>query len=85
MDDQIGHCFAIIATNAFSRTHPDVVSRMQALTHLKWVALPDEHAGVLDNYGAPLILVRPDRYVHAVIAGVSELLTVIDDLPLRLY
>ena len=85
MDDQIGHCFAIIATKSFTRTHADVVSRMQALTHLKWVELPDEHVGVLENYGAPAILVRPDRYVHAVIAGVSELQTVIDDLPLRLY
>ena len=84
MDDKIGQSFAVISTKAFAHGHAEVYQRVQSLTQLKWVVLPDEHAGLLESYEAPAIFVRPDRYVHAAIADGSELQAIIDELPLRL-
>ena len=49
-----------------------------------WVVLPEAHQGVLESYGAPAILVRPDRYVHATLADVAALRAALDALPLSL-
>jgi len=84
MDDRIGHAFAIVSTKAFADAHTQVFTRVQSLTHLKWVVLPEAHAGVLDGYGTPAILVRPDRYVHAAIADGSALQAIMNAVPLRL-
>jgi len=85
MDDKIGNTFAILSTSEFARTHPEVFKRLHALTHLKWIVLPEQNIGVLDSHGTPAILVRPDRYVHAAITDGSNLQAVMDGLPLRLH
>ncbi len=84
MDDKIGHAFAVVCTASFVERHAAAFAQLQSLTHLRWVVLPEAHQSVADNYGAPAILVRPDRYVHAVMANDSELRAVLDELPLRL-
>lgn len=84
LDDHIGHAFAVVATRAFTQNHADVVLKMQALPNLRWVTLPDAQENVLDLYGAPAVLLRPDRYVHAVIHDGKGLQSVVDGLPLRL-
>jgi hypothetical protein len=47
--------------------------------------LSQQNAGLLDGYGAPAIVVRPDRYVHACAHDGSDLLAVINALPLSLH
>lgn len=84
MDDHIGHAFAIVSTKSFVERHAAAFARAKSLSHLQWVVLPEERSVVLDRYGAPAILVRPDRYVHAAISGEDDLQAVLEGLPLRL-
>lgn len=84
MDEHIGHAFAIVSTAAFAHSHAALVEQLRSLTHLRWVALPDVSAHVLDGYGAPAILLRPDRYVHALIDSGDALRTTLAALPVQL-
>jgi len=84
MDEPIGHAFAVVSTASFVERHAAAFARMRSLMHLRWVVLPAGHQGILDSYGAPAILVRPDRYVHAAVADAAALQAVLDALPLRL-
>ncbi len=85
MDDQIGHSFAILSTSEFPKIHDEAHRRLTSLPHLKWIVLSQQNASLLDGYGAPAIVVRPDRYVHACAHDGSDLLAVINALPLSLH
>ena len=85
MDNKIGHAFAVLSTAEFSERHDEVYKRLQSQRDLKWVVLPPQSAGLLESYGAPAILVRPDRYVHACAQDGRELLAALDALPLQLH
>lgn len=84
MDDLVGHAFALVATEAFLRTQVDSSALRQRAPHLRVVSLPPALAGTLDPYGAPAILLRPDRYVHAAVQDGAQLQAALDALPLRL-
>lgn len=85
MDDKIGHAFAILSTPEFYERNEEACKHLQSLSQLKWVVLPPQSAGLLESYGAPAIVVRPDRYVHACAQDGRELSSVIDALPLTLH
>lgn len=84
LDEHIGHAFAVVTTASFLERHAAACAPLQALPHLRWVVLPDAQQSVVDHYGAPAILVRPDRYVHATLADAAALRAVLAALPLRL-
>jgi 3-(3-hydroxy-phenyl)propionate hydroxylase len=84
MDDHIGHSFAVVSTAAFAQSHATLVDQLKSLTHLRWVVLPDDRAQVVEGYGAPGVLLRPDRYLHAVIDSGDALRSTLDTLPVEL-
>lgn len=84
LDDHIGHAFAIVSTQAFAQEHAAAREHVQGLAHLRWIALQPAHEDALSAYGAPAILLRPDRYVHAVIRDGEQLQSTLAALPLRL-
>jgi 3-(3-hydroxy-phenyl)propionate hydroxylase len=84
LDDHIGHAFAVVATQAFLQSHATLVQQMQGKVQLRWITLPDAQAHVLEACGAPAVLLRPDRYVHALIHDSQGLRDAVDSLPLRL-
>ena len=51
---------------------------------LKIVRLPDDLSHLLAAYGAPALLVRPDRYVHAALHDAVEVQTALATLPVAL-
>lgn len=84
MDDHIGHAFAVVSTAAFAQGHAALVDQMRSLSHLRWVVLPEASENALEVYGAPAILLRPDRYVHALIRDAEELQSTLDTLHIGL-
>ncbi|MFD0668288.1 bifunctional 3-(3-hydroxy-phenyl)propionate/3-hydroxycinnamic acid hydroxylase MhpA [Ramlibacter sp. MAHUQ-53] len=84
MDDRIGHAFALVATEDFVRSHADAARRQVACGGLRVVTLPAGQAETLAPYGAPALLLRPDRYVHATIQDGAQLQAVLDALPVAL-
>lgn len=84
LDDHIGHAFAVVSTRAFAEANAALRTQMQALAHLRWVVLPEESESALAAYGAPAVLLRPDRYVHATPRDGEALRAAIAGLPLRL-
>ena len=85
MDDKIGHAFAILSTPEFANLNEEAYKRLQSLRHLKWIVVPQQSAGLLEGYGTPAIVVRPDRYVHACARDGRDLLAVMEALPLELH
>ncbi len=84
MDDHIGHAFALVATEDFLRTQADLPGLRARFGALRVVALPGAHADALAPYGAPALLLRPDRYVHAVLQDGPQLQATLQALPVAL-
>jgi 3-(3-hydroxy-phenyl)propionate hydroxylase len=84
LDDHIGHAFAVVCTPAFAQAQADLLARMQAPGDLRVVPLPPELAPVLEAHGAPALLLRPDRYVHALLRDGDDLRLALAGLPVRL-
>lgn len=84
LDDHIGHAFAVVASQAFAERQGALMLQVQRMAQLRWVTLSADQAGILEPYGAPAVLLRPDRYVHALIQDERGLQAAIDGLPMRL-
>ncbi len=84
MDDTIGHAFALVTTEDFAHTHLAGTDLHKRHCLLRTVVLPADLADTLAPYEAPAILLRPDRYVHAVVQNVQELEAALAALPVRL-
>lgn len=84
MDDRVGHSFALVATEAFTRTEVDLADLQRRCSQLRVITLPPDLAATLDPYGGPAILLRPDRYVHAALHDGAELYAALEALPVRL-
>lgn len=66
LDDVIGANFALVGSQAyFDRVDADHLQDLYA--GLRCITLPAEHEPLLQPYGAGAVLLRPDRYVHAVV------------------
>lgn len=80
LDDLVGHRFALVTRAGFlsgSISRADISSRWPALT---LVELFDEQQAALEPCGAPAIVLRPDRYIHATVQDPSELSAVLEGL-----
>lgn len=84
MDEQLGHAFALLACAGFVQAQEGLDRVRRAHPGLRIVVLPDSEAPLFEPYGAPALLIRPDRYVHAAVASVTELQRVLDRLPVEL-
>lgn len=85
MDDLVGHAFALVATEEFSRTEAGLLADLaQRFSQLRVVILPEAFAQTLQPYGAQAIVLRPDRYVLAAIHDGAQLRATLEALPVRL-
>ncbi|MGB3072247.1 MAG: bifunctional 3-(3-hydroxy-phenyl)propionate/3-hydroxycinnamic acid hydroxylase [Ottowia sp.] len=78
LDDLVGHRFALITRKGFLK--PEQGASMASCSGLKIIELADEQASALAPYGAPAIVLRPDRYVHAVVPEAASLPAALDGL-----
>jgi 3-(3-hydroxy-phenyl)propionate hydroxylase len=85
MDDLVGHAFALVATEEFKSTEAGLLADLQQrFSQLRVIILPEAFAETLQPYGAPAILLRPDRYVLATIQNGAQLSDILEALPVRL-
>jgi 3-(3-hydroxy-phenyl)propionate hydroxylase len=84
LDEFIGHSFALLATESFVAAQPELQAVQHEHPRIKLVALPDDLAPVFEPYGAPAVLVRPDRYVHAAVSSAADLAALLRALPVQL-
>lgn len=84
LDDHIGHSFAVVGRQAFIDELADLQRSHGETQRLKLVGLPADCETALDAYGAQAVLLRPDRYVHALLNDAADLDACLQALPVRL-
>lgn len=84
MDDLIGHAFALVATQDFADSRLDLPELQRRFPALQVVRLPAALSELLAPYGAPALLLRPDRYVHAALHDAAEVQAALSALPVNL-
>jgi 3-(3-hydroxy-phenyl)propionate hydroxylase len=84
LDDHIGHDFAVVGRQAFIQTLTDRLRAKGGLKGLKLIGLPSELESSLEPYGSQAVLLRPDRYVHALIEDAEDLEACLSGLAVQL-
>lgn len=83
LDDLVGHAFALVGGAAFLATI-DTPALQRRFPLLQVVALPDDGGAAFAPWGAPAVLLRPDRYVQGTVSGMADILALLECLPLAL-
>ena len=81
LDDSVGYAFCLLLK-------PELLDQVsgdlrQKLRDLDVVVLEDRDIDYLDQLSAKAVLLRPDRYILGVANDMSELQSLVSDLPLR--
>lgn len=84
MDEHLGHAFAlVIQEGLFAPARLQAIEARHPL--LRVVALPrGDDAMLQERYRAAAVLLRPDRYVHAVAQSAEDAAAMLEALPVRL-